>query len=831
MTTDHHSFVNSFWGQNDAGIQVIQQKIKHSSNTIAELLGFYEEKIRIEKEYNKRLTKLSENFPLGSNETGSLKLSLDKLSMENNAMIQYNHKFTRSVSLQNYDKLLNFQTIYNKKMHKLESHMMKISHKRKEAFKTFEAYKNRYKDECLQIKSLRFQCQGTWGKELERLEQKLNKLLNGNAHSKKNYIQSCSGLQEMEEIYIRDWSAILRDFYQLEAERIQICKVNCFSYCNSIATLCVENDQSVDNARSIFAQITPNEDLHTFSANYGTGDKIYQPPEFIEFMDGLEDKPANLKYVHANFENPEYLVRSQSMHIPVDKTKEADDYSECGIVTSSPRAKPFTPAASPQHSPTQKYTPRVLPPGQRKQQQQQQRPISPDHSPTHSVPPTATTLQPVNLPPPSPNQFVTKAMNGGGSYSPITENGAGKGFTVPKTPSPVRRSDQKSTTSTKTPSNYSSGSNDVFSLGNEGTLNVVANKFRDSGGSSNYSNPTTNYASSNYSSYSTTSNDRNWATPRKKEIQQVKKFQDRINLNAKELPTFPEQNPTQSQSQHKFQQQYQSRKSISGPPPKHVPIQKDFSIDFIAKALEDLNSGGNGDINQYRRSVRRAKEAEEEGEEEEKTFLQPLSQATTTVNSQGYINNNARPAADFVDDHDEVATRYGSINFHAPSVAPALADIESVVVNKSGSVRRRPKSMFEPTTTSNDEFARQSQIQMAGDAFTTPSKSARKPQRSLLKTPSKSYTNLHSFIQDTPAKPARNDSGFTPTGKPYVSKVKAMYTYKPQHHGELYFKKNWYLYVLHMQEDNWYVCELASEPGAGTIGLVPGNYVKEDFSF
>ncbi len=36
---------------------------------------------------------------------------------------------------------------------------------------------------------------------------------------------------------------------------------------------------------------------------------------------------------------------------------------------------------------------------------------------------------------------------------------------------------------------------------------------------------------------------------------------------------------------------------------KEVPIMKDFSIDFIAKALEDLNLGGNGDISQYRKSV------------------------------------------------------------------------------------------------------------------------------------------------------------------------------------------------------------------------------------
>ena len=56
-----------------------------------------------------------------------------------------------------------------------------------------------------------------------------------------------------------------------------------------------------------------------------------------------------------------------------------------------------------------------------------------------------------------------------------------------------------------------------------------------------------------------------------------------------------------------------------------------------------------------------------------------------------------------------------------------------------------------------------------------------------------------------------------------------MYTYKPQDHGELYFKKGWFMYIIHKQEDNWFVCELAQNCNdrAGMIGLVPGNYLYE----
>ncbi|CAH2352769.1 hypothetical protein CLIB1423_08S00672 [[Candida] railenensis] len=820
--SEDHSFVNNFWGHKDTGFQVIQTKIKHSLNTLQEILAFYQERIAIEKEYNKKLLKLNETIVLGSNETGSLKTSLDKLAMENYQMIKYNMKFSKSVSQQNYDKLNNFTLIYSKKIVKLENHMIKLTSRKKDALKNYELYKNKYKDECCQIKSLRFQCQGTWGKELERLEAKLNKLLSGNGSTKRHYQQSCALLQEIEELYVRDWSTILKDFYQLEAERIQVTKVNSFTYCNNVATLCVEHDQAVDNARSIIAQISPNDDLQQFSYNYGTGNKIYAAPEFVDFMEGSEEKPEDGKYTEAQFGTPEYLVRSQTMNRGSNNE---------GIVTSSPKAKPYTPATSPikmppsattTPSPT-KFSSRVLPPQKRQpaqlQEAQQLQHSSYNHrghhspiaSPVHPVPATATTLEPVSLPPPS--------------LSPYSE---------PKTPSPNRR-DLIQTTHLpvhvpppKAPSNYSTGgsSADVFSYEENlkaDHLEKQEQKFRESNGSSNYSNPTT-YTSSNYSSNysSNSSNDRNWATPRKREIQQVKKYQDKINLNAKELPTFPEHSASTIKLDH-----------------SKIPIQKDFSIDFIAKALEDLNSGGNGDINQYRRSVRRAKAEEEiqsqqqqQQQRHHQIQKQSPQQSQKTISHKKsksvYSYSDIRPAVDYVDDHAEVATRYGSINFTAPE--PNTPG--SFALNSRGSVRRRPKSMYESSTNNDlDSHSSYQQQSQNNDEFSTPSKPSKKPQRSLSKTPSKSYTNLHSFIQDTPAKPARNDSGYTPSGKPYVSKVRAMYTYKPQHHGELYFKKNWYLYVLHKQEDNWYVCELASEPGAGTIGLVPGNYVKDDNSF
>lgn len=716
---ENTAFVNNFWGRNDTGFRVVQTKMNDALNTLQELLDFYKERIQVEKDYNKKLERLNSKIILGSHETGTLKKSLDKLSLENKQMVKDNSKFIKTASQMNYDKLNHFYSVYCKKISKIEQHMQKIINKQRDAQKSLEVSKNKYQEECSQIKSLLLLTQTTWGKELEKNEAKLNKLESSTSGTKKHYQIAITKYQDLNEIFIRDWSIALQDFYQLEIERIQICKINCFNFCNNIATLCVDNDQSVDLARAVFAQVSPAQDLQDFGDTYGAGDRIYKPPSFIDFMNGYDDVEKDSDFTVAEFENPDYnhlLSRSYS------------SYSQASHGSS------------------------------------------PKQTCNKQLPPVNEMLSNTNLPPPSSHTL------------PVTSP---KHMTVPPGRKPPTSFDRSGSVYSTNEENK----NDIFSIADK----EKSHKFNNSNGSSNYSNPT-NYTNSNYSS--TSNNERNWASPRRKE-KQLNQFQEQINIRSKELPSFPANQQTTTNDSE-----------------QRVPIMKDFSIDFIAKALEDLNSGGDGDINQYRRSVR--------GD------ANPDGNRAQTAPSTPFGNSRMKPRSDYVDDHDEVATRHESIKFNPTSSQQYRgADLNGSPV-KSGRRKTRPKSMLDPITTNThlgydigDEQEDTCIIRKPSDQSQTPNS---KPRRTLLKSPTKSYTNLHAMIDQ----PTNNE--ITPVGKnSYVSKAKALYTYKPQHHGELYFKKGWFMYVIHKQEDDWFVCELADNCNdrAGMIGLVPGNYVSE----
>ncbi|EGW30649.1 uncharacterized protein SPAPADRAFT_141736 [Spathaspora passalidarum NRRL Y-27907] len=546
-------FVNNFWGSGDYGYTTIQTRIKDSLRTMQELIDFYQEKIHVEKEYCKKLEKLSNKYPIGTHETGTLRKSLDKLNVENEHMIQNTYKFVKSIDEINLVKLKNFQGVYSKKVNKLQHHMNKVLMKKQDAWKHLEIVKNNYRQDCIKIKQFKLLQQTTWGKELEKHQRDYQKVNSSISTTRKNYQIALASYNEINDIYIKDWKISLNDYYKLELERIQTCKVNCFNYCNNIATLCVDNDQSVDLARTVFAQIQPPWDLQEFSNNYGTGDKIYQGCAFVEYMNGEEEKP--IEYLLSNVNNPD--------HVPIlSRTYSTYSSASHGVVHTNANNNHVTNTNN------------------------------------------------------NPNTHVTKQLPPIAPLAPLD-------IAKPKTPSPTRKQPPE----IETKSNVHQ---DVFSLKDRETHDSDEEDFARSNGSSNYSNPTTY---SNYSTNSNNSEQRHWASPRRKE-KQLQQVQEQItrratnefsNLMKKPIPNLskPDTSPTK------------------------VPVIKDFSIDFIAKALEDLNSGGNGDVNQFRRSVRSQAESKRESYQTE---------PTTPV----------RPQSDFVDDRHETATRYESINFNSP---------------------------------------------------------------------------------------------------------------------------------------------------------------------
>ncbi|KAI5955369.1 HOF1 [Candida jiufengensis] len=753
-------FVNNFWGNSpEQSFHIISTRIKDSITTLTEIITFYQDKISIEKEYNKKLEKLSNKCIIGSKETGTLKKSLDKLNIENQSMINYNSKFIKSLTQLNLEKLEQFYNLYLKKVEKLKNHINKLINKRGQALKDLNHYKSKYQEECSLIKSLKLSLQTTWGKELEKNQMKYNKIAQSMNTTNKNYQYSVSVFKEINDIYKRDWIISINDFYKLEIERIQILKINCFTYCNNIATLCVDLDQSIDLARSNFALVVPQQDIQEFGINYGTGNKIYDDPKYVDYMTGCDEPQVG--YTISNLKNPDHneiLTRTYSTYS--SNSKATSNGSTNGNYNTSPIQQHTQPQqqrdiynSSP--SPTKTFNNINSTPHHQRQQQpyqyQHQDIYQVSSSPLKELPTNGrnqmTPTPKANLAYETNNKITTTAYSNNNSpYKSLVPT------TTPTKIPPLKNQNQISSPTRKPPIDLlshktqstvsTSGDNDVFSTHNQ-------ERMTNSQGSTS--------SNSNYST-----SERNWASPRRRE-KQIQQMQDQI--TRKSTNEFKYKQPPQQQQQSPQQQK--------------VPIMKDFSIDFIAKALEDLNSGGDGDVNQFRKSVRSS------------AATSPIKQSHQQQFNNPYNNNNnnniqtpkkQRPKSDYIDDHNEVAQRYDSINF------------------------TRPKSMIDIAQSQSPQQQQQKS----------------NPYHKLQSHP---YQNIYTSPPSTPSKK------LTPINqKPYITKATARYSFKPQHASELFFKKGWDMYILHKQEDNWFICELGencNDEFIGMIGLIPGNYIIE----
>lgn len=297
-------FVLNFWGTSrDDAFDVIHHRIKHGHNTVDEVIKYYTERIAVEAEYIRRLDKLG-RIHIGRNETGLLKVLMDLLMVENHHGVDNCRKQLKLME-DNCRQLKEFAHLYDKKTLKILNHMTKLLHKLSLAEHHLEQEQTRYRDDCGMLKGLRLQVQTTWGKELEKYQVKQVKAQQLAQHLRKLYQMAITTYNELQDIYKKDWAVALLDLYKLELERIQLLKVNCFNWCNVIATYCVDQDATVDVARTSFAQINPATDLLEFTKAYGTGNSTLEHAKFVDYLNG-EAGDFEVHTEKVEYKDPQY---------------------------------------------------------------------------------------------------------------------------------------------------------------------------------------------------------------------------------------------------------------------------------------------------------------------------------------------------------------------------------------------------------------------------------------------------------------------------------------------------------------------------------------------
>ncbi|KAG6847942.1 hypothetical protein H0H93_004710, partial [Arthromyces matolae] len=167
-------FCNAFWGAGDGGVDVLFARMRGATRTIEELRNFWKERAAIEEDYAKRLAKLAKTS-LGRDEIGELRNSLDTIRLETDKQGGYHATLASQIrtELENTTASFHARQLHHKKTFQAG---IEKEFKNKQAQ---EAHVNKsrekYEQDCVRINSYTAQSSLVQGKDLEKVQLKLER--------------------------------------------------------------------------------------------------------------------------------------------------------------------------------------------------------------------------------------------------------------------------------------------------------------------------------------------------------------------------------------------------------------------------------------------------------------------------------------------------------------------------------------------------------------------------------------------------------------------------------------------------------------------------------
>lgn len=197
-------FANCFWGKDDAGYDVLTTRLKQSKQTCEEVKNLFHERALIEEEYAKRLSKLSK-IPVGKDEIGSLHDALETVRQELEATAKEHIGLSQKIRAELEQDLADFIAKQREKR-KLQQNVVEASLRNKQTQVSFaQKAREKYESECLKLPGLFESKKTAMGKEMEKLNSKIEKTQLAAKAADQEYMQTVKIAADATQKWNEEW--------------------------------------------------------------------------------------------------------------------------------------------------------------------------------------------------------------------------------------------------------------------------------------------------------------------------------------------------------------------------------------------------------------------------------------------------------------------------------------------------------------------------------------------------------------------------------------------------------------------------------------------------
>ncbi|KAI9709695.1 MAG: hypothetical protein M1820_003097 [Bogoriella megaspora] len=279
------SFANNFWGKEDAGVDPLLTRMHNAKVTNEEIKAFYTARAQIEDEYARKLLHLARK-PLGSCESGTLRMSLDVVRGEVEAMGKQHQNIAQQMKSELEEPLAAFAGGMKERRKIVQNGIEKLLKTKNQQTTSVNKSRDRYEQDCLKIKGYLAQGHMVMGQEERKNKAKLEKTQIQVSTTSNEYEAAIKILEETTGKWNRDWKTACDKFQDLEEERIDFMKSSLWNFANIASTVCVSDDASCEKIRLSLEDCDVEKDITSFIRDSGTGQEIPDPPKYINFARG-----------------------------------------------------------------------------------------------------------------------------------------------------------------------------------------------------------------------------------------------------------------------------------------------------------------------------------------------------------------------------------------------------------------------------------------------------------------------------------------------------------------------------------------------------------------
>ncbi|ORZ09605.1 hypothetical protein BCR42DRAFT_358885 [Absidia repens] len=261
MATTVLRFSDSFWDEEDRGIDILTEKLTNSEQTCQDLKKIYEIRAQIEKDYGERLLELS-HYTLGEIELGTLAMSMQRIPFAFETTARAHIDMAEQLNTTLEAPLTSFLKEQCELIN-ARSHQMENSKHLKDMHQTHVEKAKQAHDE---IQELLKQKQEN-GEDVETVKNSL-------ALADRDWQHSVEILQEVTDKFSLDWK-ITCDLYQdLEERRINFIRSNVWAFANMMSSVYIVDDRGCEGIRTGLEATDVRKDINDFILKYGTSVKM-----------------------------------------------------------------------------------------------------------------------------------------------------------------------------------------------------------------------------------------------------------------------------------------------------------------------------------------------------------------------------------------------------------------------------------------------------------------------------------------------------------------------------------------------------------------------------